>query len=364
MLNSVFFLACGPVFKVLGSNKQMFSSIRFFRFTGLVIVFSSLAVAQEPACLDRTIPLNVEDESHARIQNLSLSDFKGEFHGTPVHMVSLTPGVEPRRIRILLDTSSSMLGEYSGKWTVAQRVAQDIVREFPERYQISFMTFSSGIELSLDSVDRTVLISKLQELAVSRKALDKGLRHTALFDSIYEAIKRDSILQSGDALYVITDGGDNRSQERIRVIENELLSKGIRLFAFIFIDWSGSRSRVVSEGEGGPDELATMVRETGGYAVMLRPDPRSVSAGRLDPDYRRVLDDLSRLDRLLQNQFRQMAFYDLLRISLPETVDKLRTWKLTRVVPKDSPYKEISVYYPQKLLPCDTTAQSAPVHRP
>jgi hypothetical protein len=324
---------------------------------GLGAILTPFGAAQEPTCLNRTIAVNALDEAGFRLPAVSPSDFNGEFRGKPVRIVSLTPDEKPRHIRILLDTSSSMLGVDSGKWPLALRVAQDIVKSFPLRYHISLYTFSAGIELSLDSGSREALLAKLQELAPARKALPGGLRLTALFDSIDIAIAGQSPLERGDVLYVITDGGDNRSQKRIRVAESELLSKGIRLFAFLFDDSSGRGSPL--GGEGGPEELVEMVRETGGEVAIPRPDPRPLTPSNSEY-YRFITQDFSTLDRLLLVQFRLMASYDSLQIVLPERVDKPRSWKLTRASAKGSPHKQTPLAYPKKLLPCDAGKGALP----
>jgi von Willebrand factor type A domain-containing protein len=336
-------LPCSTCYLLAG----LMSARRILACIGLGAILTPLTAAQEPTCLNRTIAVNALDEAGFRLPAVSPSDFKGEFRGKPVRIVSLTPDERPRRIRILLDTSSSMLGQASGKWPVALRVAQDIVNSFPLRYQISLYTFSTAIELALDSASREALLAQLQKLASGNKALHGGLRRTALFDSIHIAIAGQSPLERGDVLYVITDGEDNRSQESMRVLESELLSKGIRLFAFLFDEsWLSLR-------ESGPKEFVEMVRVTGGEVAMPRPDPRPLTPSNSELYYHFITQDFSTLDRLLLVQFRLMASYDSLQIVLPERVDKPRSWKLTRASVKGSPHKETPLAYPKKLLPCD-----------
>jgi hypothetical protein len=56
---------------------------------------------------------------------------------------------------------------------------------------------------------------------------------TALFDSIDQALSLFQITQLGDAIYLVTDGEDNKSQVSIRKLKEKLAVHGVRVFVFL-----------------------------------------------------------------------------------------------------------------------------------
>jgi hypothetical protein len=99
---------------------------------------------------------------------------------------------------------------------------------------------------------------------------------TALFDAVLAATKILGSTHSGDAIYAITDGGDNSSHISGTVTRKLLLESGIRLFAFLFAE-----PAPFPELRAGTESLKEMCHATGGFVFGVTGRP-SVSG--LSPD--------------------------------------------------------------------------------
>ncbi|MBZ5650878.1 MAG: hypothetical protein LAO18_10380 [Acidobacteriia bacterium] len=86
---------------------------------------------------------------------------------------------------------------------------------------------------------------------------------TALFDSIDQALSLFQITQLGDAIYLVTDGEDNKSQVSIRKLKEKLAVHGVRVFVFL-VPIDGVMTVEEAEGQSQMGELAEY---TGGYVI-------------------------------------------------------------------------------------------------
>src|SRR5262249_44718599 len=142
-----------------------------------------------------------------------------------------------RRVIIALDVSGSMLqAEERDKWTVVREVTGDAVLHLTTDTQIAMELFDEKIIEVLDfTAGRQAVARRIVTLASGIEAVPSKSRHTALWDSLLKSLSIFGSPQPGDAVYVITDGGDNESKVRPKQVENAFLEKGVRLFAFLIV---------------------------------------------------------------------------------------------------------------------------------
>src|SRR3972149_2012270 len=138
----------------------------------LLLVGAALeALAQACTCeggpLRRTLAVNVLDEQGNQVSGLTAANFRAEFRGQPVKILSAALDTQPRRIVLLVDVSESMAARV-GKGELAARPAGD--------------------------------------------SSDPSGARTALRDAVVEATRLLAPGQSGDVIYLITDGFDTFSQ--------------------------------------------------------------------------------------------------------------------------------------------------------
>jgi hypothetical protein len=300
--------------------------------------------AQEATCSQETVFANVTDPDGNPAPGLKATNFRASFRGRPVQILSASMNIEPRRIVLLLDASGSMLGPETGKWKAALGVAKNLVEKLPPPHSIGLLVFALKIDERVDfTQNRQAILDLLNNLQAGEKALPKGLRTTALWDAILEGLALLGSPQPGDAIYAITDGGDNASITSPGKVKRALLAARVRLFALLPpLSCLGS-GRTLEEIEG-PDTLEDLANTTGGALVSgCLTTLASLGGGQaLEP---------AQLQAALDGLYRQMIKFYTLEVELPQPVDKMRDWKLEVVgLPQRS--KHMSLVYPRKLVPC------------
>jgi hypothetical protein len=314
------------------------------------LLLAAAAQAQDDSCLRRTIPISVieKTETDSPATGIVPADLRGVFRGKPVHILSVTEDVRPRRIIILLDASSSMLD--TAKWQLALLAATKLVTRVPEKEKVSLVMFADKVEGTPDLEEsRGSILRRLQAVAPGRKALPKGLRRTAVWDAILAGAVALGPSAFGDAIYLITDGDDNASLEKHSFVERKLLESGIRLFAFFFDE----RLREFPEASSLSD-VNRLVNDTGGVALFLSPQEATLSYA----FYTSSKDVLSQLDSSIQAHLRQISQFYSLEVALSREVDKPRELLLTFANPKDKPWRDRGLSYARKLFPCAAAARA------
>jgi hypothetical protein len=92
--------------------------------------------ADDDSCLHRIVSVSVADRNWAPISDLKPEDFRGEFRGKPVKILSVVPDNGPHRIVIVLDASGSIGPQQTGmsgqsNWPVARQMASHLAEIRP-----------------------------------------------------------------------------------------------------------------------------------------------------------------------------------------------------------------------------------------
>jgi Mg-chelatase subunit ChlD len=214
--------------------------------------------AQKVPSEKRSVLVNVIDAHGNAVRDLTKDNFHVRVNGKPAVVLDARYSLAPRRIVLLLDMSGSMIAETaSGKWRIAREAADDLLAETPAEMPIAMLTFSRKVGDVFDfSQGRAAIAKWLKEGPGRRSNLQGG---TALFDAILEGLKLLQPVQPGDAVYAITDGGDNVSHALADGTELALLQSDVRLFAFLFADHD-----VDPVEQEGRRFFLSMVADTGG----------------------------------------------------------------------------------------------------
>ena len=303
--------------------------------------------AQGDACLHRTIPVTVVDSASRPVQTLAAGDFQGKFRGKPVEILGVTRDIHPRRILILLDVSGSMLENEDEKWRMVLEIAGDAVANLPANVQIALSIFDEKIEDTLGfSTGRRDIAEKIIALKSGTKAVRSKNRTTALWDSLSNAISIFGPSGSGDSVYLISDGGDNRSKIGPRQAQEAFLHMGIRLFSFLLISRSYLGYLMPDEQEG-LKALKEFTAATGGaYTVLATGGKTGRSVFVLGKDVKEAVA------RQALHIYVQMLERSWVEINLPVSVDKPREWTLELNRSKGAGFKDFELLYPHDLLPC------------
>jgi len=235
------------------------SGITKFFLSAALPILSFCAFAQSAASIPaRSILVNVLDRSGNAVRDLTNNNFRVKVNGRPAAISGASYSLAPRRIVVLLDMSGSMGGEKDGKkWQIAREAVQDLLAESPGDVPIALLTFSDQVHDVFAFSQRSTISRWLQEASSQRRSV-RG--HTALRDAIQASLRMLQPFHPGDAVYAITDGGDNASHVSADKTKAALRESGVRLFAFLFAE-------LIPTGEEllGTDSLVEMASDSGGF---------------------------------------------------------------------------------------------------
>ncbi|HZU44048.1 MAG TPA: VWA domain-containing protein [Terriglobales bacterium] len=275
------------------------------------------------------------DEYGAFVRNLGPANFKAEVHGHPIPILSSGVNMRPGRVVILLDSSGSMNAENSR--LLARAAAIDAVQSLNPSTQLSVVVFADEPKaLATFGTSRASIIKVLNTIDWGKRY---GKGHTALLDAILAAAKLLDPPQLGDAIYIITDGGDNTSHSRFPQVQDELLSKGIRLFAFLIYNLGPPSV----EEQRGPSEIWNLANATGGWSLGYR-SPTLAKNPYAAPNIQEPSP--------AQPLYEQVNNFYTVRLGGLNTFSKPEKWKLEIRGEEGINPKRIHLQYPSRLLPC------------
>jgi hypothetical protein len=303
-------------------------------------------LAQTDPCLDRTIPVNVYTDQGEAFTPLTAASFQASIGGKPVRVTSGTLDTGPRRILFLIDVSGSMT--VGGNLKCGLEFTHDLISLTPLRDSLALLTFN-------DRIKDVVAFGASQEalLAEVKKLQDAEWGHgkTATIDALATALAMMKSPIVGDAICLVTDGGDNASQSNRSRVKALVESSGLRLFAFLPILPITSRART-SEEAGGPSELRDLAFATGGDFRMFGPDREGSFSDPFPKSYAAIGGDKKEITLAAQRFHNEIFSFEKLTVRLPEPLAKPHEWKLEVVDASGRRAKHLQVFYPQRLSPC------------
>ena len=231
----------------------------------LVVACGFLTAAQPaPNQSARSLLVNVLDRNGNPVRDLTKDSFRVKVNGHPTAIVEAKYVAAPRRVVVLLDTSNSMSGNNPGsnKWRIAREALEDLLKETPAEEQIALLTFSTKVNDVIGFSQGRAAIADWLKGEPSQGSNLKG--YTAFFDAVGEATKLLQPSRSGDAVYAITDGGDNRSRTSSNNARKVLLGSGIRLFVFLL-----ALPLQSEEERSGRESVMELAQATGGFSVVF-----------------------------------------------------------------------------------------------
>jgi hypothetical protein len=302
---------------------------RFLHVVLLLIGTNLLLPAQQvPDCLKRTLVVNVRDRAGKLVGDLNPSSFRASLNGQQIGISSAKVRTGAWRLVLLVDASGSVNKKNHGL-DIARLIAGNVLLKAPAQLQPALVIFSDHI---LDTVDFSHPPS---EIVLRLARLEEGRGRTALLDALLYSAKLLGPNMLGDAVYLISDGGENSSQTHVRDVKREFLGRGIRIFAFKL---PGERYFRTQEERLGPTLLQDLARTTGGAIVEFDDTPAARDRDRLRSALDRGYDEMAR-------------FYEV-EVELPSSSKNERRWNLEIVDEHGKKRKDIELFYPPELPPC------------
>jgi len=320
----------------------------FFRFlVALLAVSASLALSAQsspPAPERRTIAVSVLDKEGKAVRGLTAENFRGQFRGQPVRILSATEDSSPRRIALIVDIRGPWVGRL---WEVVWKAAEDVVRRVTPRHAVAVLAAGGGRQQRAEFVtDPDALLARLRELQV--EARTAGPTNGAnLREVITDGASGFSPVGFGDVFYVITPAVGTyynpghpiiASTEGKQTTKAELGRAGLRLFVL----WVGDVPRPGPLGwttptQARPSDLEDVVDTSGGRLEMV--------LRQHEPD------DLPSLGRPL---YEAIAHVYQVEVDFPAAIQKPGGWKLEVVGDDGKKLKGVEVAYPRLLVPLNS----------
>ena len=313
---------------------------------GVTLVFLlfftvALVRAQQAAsCLERAIPVSVASNDGSPAPELTAASLEGVYDKKKVTVESAELERNPPRVILLVDTSGSM----QARIDATIDVTEGVLLALPENIETGLAFFAE------DEIPVVPLTGNRKELVTQLEALRRSSKSyrgkTALWSALNESTRMFKTPHIGDAIYLVSDGGENKSVETERNVIASLERAGIRLFAFVLAS-NSVRGRSAEELTG-PAEVERLVSATGGTAIVTSepdgPYPARVS-------FLGKNGEATHLGESLLAQLAQLLKFYRVEITLPEMVDKSRDWKL-RVSKNGLSQGGLRLTYPVTLWPC------------
>jgi Mg-chelatase subunit ChlD len=305
--------------------------------------------AQQQACQRRILPIAFRDSQNLPIQNISPADLDAKVHGKPVKILSLLADMRPHRLVLILDASGSMGAAERGapRWKLAVTLARHFFAVNRQESPIALIIFNDQVTDAIDFTSgNSAVADKLQQIGLDSQYMKANVKgKTALRDAILQGLRLLDHPTSADAVYVLSDGGDNTSTHSVPDVNQRLAATSVRLFAVFLEEGRLSRSRPPEE-ESGPGELAEIARKSGGEILSVASKQGDQVALTADPDGKFKTEET--LSRLYQTIVRDT----LVEIELPLPIAKTVTWELRLSDSARRQWKGAQLTYPTNLLGC------------
>jgi hypothetical protein len=226
----------------------------------LLLIASSPALAAERS--KATVSLNSVASDLTVQRDIRADDLEVLVDGKQSRVVSLSLDSRPRRVVMMVDDSGSMTasGQSSG-WGTAFPTVVFAINSTPSNASVALVTFGDKLlQESNGFEDRQGIGTRVRELATR-----KPRGHTALFDSIDEAVSLFEEPQLGDTTFLVADGNDNKSRTSLRKLREKLIAHGVRVFFFYALH----EGFVPGEEMEGASLMEQLAEFTGGYFIRI-----------------------------------------------------------------------------------------------
>ncbi len=242
----------------------------FFAIAASLVLTCSTILGSE--CSNPILLLNSVEPDLKAQRTIRAEDLGVTVDGKRVPIVSLSLNSGPRRVVLIVDVSSSMHPSDEGRgWRRTSLFTATFAADSaPEGAPLAMLTISDAPRRESDTFEtRERVERRILDLA---KTEPQG--KTALFDSVDQALSLFGTPQPGDAIYVVSDGGDNHSSVSFSKLKEKLVSHGVRVFVFPL---PVEEFRTTSEEHYSEDRMEQLAELSGGYVIRV---PWSEIAGK------------------------------------------------------------------------------------
>jgi len=305
--------------------------------TFLAGALCSLAAAetlssQDQPCAPRSIYISVMDHGGLPIARVAGAKFSVRYRRKPISAPPAVAETLTPRIVILLDSSGSM----RSTWGAATLAASELIQHAPLHSSLALIAFGEKLDIVAGlNADRLTVRQGLQKTA------PKG--PTPLRDAIRLAINVLETPQPGDAICLISDGGESASKISEGRLEQALMASHVRLFSLLIPGPIEMRVRTPEELSG-PLAILGYVERYGGANSWLWPEEQQ------SPDGRTIQLGVQ---RAVQNVLAAMMLVYRVDITLPAGEKRSGDLKIEMLDGNAKPQKTVVLAYPHRIATCE-----------
>lgn len=298
----------------------------------------------------RTVIVGIVTDKGQLVNGLEKQNFRARLGKQDVPIVSVRYEPVPHRIVLLLDVSSSMDPDREVETWVAEKLLLWTSPWNP----VAVLAFSNSIDTEIPfSTDRAAARAEIAKL----KCPPQPIKHppprmTALLDALDRALEILQPAQPGDAIVLITDGGENRSKLRERQVKKIFGPSGQRIFTVLL--WAAENpERRYMQGSEGPYTVASLSEDSGGRLAMIDMKPVHLLFGKNSAKHPEQAESARQAALApVMVAAREINSFYRLEIELPAPIDKPRGWKLEVIDPATGRGDHhLLVDYPLRLYP-------------
>lgn len=280
---------------------------------GVVLLVGPVPLARGQNRERHVALVNVLDRNGNQVPGLSAVNFRGEYQGKPVRILSANPDTTPRRIAVILDRSESQL-------RVGQRVlksVQELIASLTPQHSVVIGTVTESIQQRSGLTnDRQVLEQALRDIAATEPG---GV--SSLYEAVLRACHGLHSTTPGDVVVLFSDCDDTVSAANPSKMVTTAAQAGVRVFG------------VLAPGELPPSQAQRTVAW-----IFLLAEATGGSVSRLEGFQR----ELPTLHSMITDAYR-------LDVEFPRPVDQPK-WKL-EVVDADGKVLKARLVYPRLIAP-------------
>jgi hypothetical protein len=295
----------------------------------LAILLIACCPAYAGDCSSASIWLSAVHSSDI-VSILRADNIRTNIGGQSAKVLTFSLDTHPRRIILLVDTSASMcVSPQDHRWGVGLLISGFAADAVPFNAAVMLLTVGEkATQISKDFQTR----SEVQQEVLSLKNQAPAGR-TPLLDSIAKAASMFGVPQFGDAIYLVSDGGDNKSTITVSKLQPQLIERGIRIFAF------SVRQPSYDEEQGpNPNLMKDLAEFTGGEFLSF-------------PDYPSGKEQ-SEMPHLALRIAKQAQELYRVELEVPEPAPRNKHLKIT-LAKQPSRRDLVELAYPRLLRRCD-----------
>ena len=316
-----------------------------------VLILAAPAIAQD---CSRTVAIRVVDrDTGAPVEPLTAETITARMGETTLP-ISAPTRIRANRIFVLIDESGSMAGavpfsDQNQTLLAVKQTLGSLMGQLPPGVSVKYGLFSEKWVFTHTFISEPGELRKAMAQVTARFG-KAPYGHTAIYDTLHEALKRFGAPQTGDSILLLTDGDDNSSKLGAKKLEQEFHAAKARLLTMMVYEPHVILDVIPEKEEFGRESVQDLVEKTGGSTLAINPK---------SPEWAHPKNNLHIAEMVRRFWNEWVLSTDVIQVQVPGTLTKEARWTLSLNGEADARLKHAVVIYPTQLAPCAVATANA-----